>query len=210
MKKIYLIRHGQTDYNNKGIVQGRGIDTSLNSLGEQQALAFYERYKHIPFDKIYTSSLRRTAETVRFFLEDGIPHEQLDGLDEISWGISEGLQYSEANNRRYYGIINEWKEGNLGIKIKDGESPLDVQARQEKAIQYILSNTNEKTILICMHGRAMRIMLSWMMKEPLEEMDSFAHDNTSLYLLRYDNEQFSIDIHNDTRHLTQLHQNGKT
>ncbi|HMR56571.1 MAG TPA: histidine phosphatase family protein, partial [Cyclobacteriaceae bacterium] len=63
-KKIYLIRHGQTDFNLKGIVQGSGVDSSLNDRGRAQAEAFYETYKNIAFDKIYTSALRRTRESV--------------------------------------------------------------------------------------------------------------------------------------------------
>ncbi|HRG79965.1 MAG TPA: histidine phosphatase family protein, partial [Cyclobacteriaceae bacterium] len=59
-KKIYIIRHGQTDFNLQGIVQGSGVDSSLNDMGRAQADAFYLTYKDIPFDKIYTSALRRT------------------------------------------------------------------------------------------------------------------------------------------------------
>ncbi|HCZ37344.1 MAG TPA: histidine phosphatase family protein, partial [Cytophagales bacterium] len=67
-KKIYLIRHGQTDFNLKGIVQGSGVDSSLNAKGMAQAQAFFEMYKHIKFDKIYTSTLKRTRESVSGFI----------------------------------------------------------------------------------------------------------------------------------------------
>jgi len=208
-KKIYLIRHGQTEFNNKGVVQGRGIDASLNALGRKQADAFYQQYKRIKFDKIYTSSLQRSIQTVAAFAEDGIPVENLPGLDEISWGISEGMQYGEADNKRYYGIINEWKEGNLDLKIKNGESPLEVQKRQEEAINHILANTEEETILICMHGRAMRILLSWITNTDLSRMDEFEHDNTSLYILTYENNTFNLDVRCDTNHLKDLHEYRK-
>ena len=48
-KEIYIIRHGETDYNRQGIVQGQGVDTSLNDLGRRQASAFFEHYRHIDF-----------------------------------------------------------------------------------------------------------------------------------------------------------------
>ena len=51
-KTFYFIRHGQTDLNLKGIVQGRGVDSPLNDNGFKQAQAFYDAYKDIPFDKI--------------------------------------------------------------------------------------------------------------------------------------------------------------
>ena len=54
-KEIYIVRHGQTDLNAQGIVQGKGVDAPLNELGQKQANAFYEAYKHVPFDALYSS-----------------------------------------------------------------------------------------------------------------------------------------------------------
>ena len=70
-----MIRHGETEYNRQGIVQGSGIDADLNETGRNQAEAFYQKYKDIPFDKVYTSALVRTHQTVEKFIEAGIPHE---------------------------------------------------------------------------------------------------------------------------------------
>ena len=53
-KEIYIIRHGQTDYNLKGIVQGRGVDSVLNETGEEQAKKFHEKYKEHDFDVVFT------------------------------------------------------------------------------------------------------------------------------------------------------------
>jgi bisphosphoglycerate-dependent phosphoglycerate mutase len=66
-KTIYLIRHGQTDFNKQGIVQGSGVDSSLNEEGHAQARKFYEAYHHINFDKIYVTELQRTHQTVAPF-----------------------------------------------------------------------------------------------------------------------------------------------
>ncbi len=209
MKEIYLVRHGQTGYNLKGIVQGRGIDTSLNETGKKQAEAFYNHYNHIPFKKVYTSSLKRTHQSVEKFINDGLPHEILSGLDEISWGISEGLEYSANNNSRYYKTIKEWVKGNLDVKIEKGESPIDVQKRQQEAFDHILSNSDEDVVLVCMHGRAMRILLAWLTDNHLKEMDTFDHDNLCLYKLTYADSKFSIDLYNDRRHLLHLNGNGK-
>jgi probable phosphoglycerate mutase len=59
-KEFYLIRHGQTDFNKRGIIQGGGIDSSLNDTGWAQAHAFHQQYKQVSFDLIVTSDLRRT------------------------------------------------------------------------------------------------------------------------------------------------------
>lgn len=66
-KTIYIIRHGETDYNKQGIIQGGGIDSSLNELGRRQAQQFYQAYHHIQFDRIYTSELKRTHQSVAPF-----------------------------------------------------------------------------------------------------------------------------------------------
>jgi broad specificity phosphatase PhoE len=64
-KSIYLIRHGETDFNRRGVVQGSGVDSLLNEWGEAQAAAFFNAYQHVPFDKIYTSDLKRTHQVIR-------------------------------------------------------------------------------------------------------------------------------------------------
>ena len=85
VKDIYLIRHGETEYNRKRVVQGSGIDADLNDLGQKQAAAFFAHYQNLTIDKIYTSVLRRTHQSVKGFIEKGLPWEQYEGLNEISW-----------------------------------------------------------------------------------------------------------------------------
>ncbi len=58
-KKIYIVRHGQTNFNLQGIVQGSGVDSSLNAMGRAQAAAFFKAYQSVAFDKIYTSTLKK-------------------------------------------------------------------------------------------------------------------------------------------------------
>ena len=203
-KTIYLVRHGQTDYNKKGIVQGSGIDASLNDLGRQQAEAFYEAYRNMPIEKIYISALKRTKESVGQFIADGIPFEMLAGLNEISWGTSEGTEFTSENNTLYKKLVNDWLEGRTHLAVEEGESPEDVMYRQKEAMEYILGKPDEKSILICMHGRAMRILLCWLMHKPLGQMDDFMHDNLGLYVLHYENEKFEIVTTNDLEHLLHL------
>ncbi len=159
MKTIYLIRHGQTEFNKLKLVQGSGINSNLNEVGWLQSEAFFGKYQSVPFDKIYTSKLKRTHQTVRRFVEQGVDWEQLIGLNEISWGDKEGRIITEADDKRYFEMLNAWRTGDWHWKEVGGESPLEVQARQIEAWNYIMSQTEESTILVCMHGRAMRILL---------------------------------------------------
>jgi broad specificity phosphatase PhoE len=200
LKKIYIIRHGQTKYNNLGVVQGRGIDASLNTTGQDQAQSFYDYYKHVPFEKIYISSLKRTYESVSSFIEAGIPFEKHEGLDEISWGIHEGAVASEDRNIYFKKMVQSWSAGKTDFPIEGGESPEDVLARQKPALNKILAEA-EELILVCMHGRAMRILLCHLLGLPLSEMDRFEHDNLGLYILEYDNDGFTLIESNSTHHL---------
>ncbi|ADY51721.1 Phosphoglycerate mutase [Pseudopedobacter saltans DSM 12145] len=202
-KKIYIIRHGETDYNKAGLVQGRGIDADLNEKGRAQGRAFFEFYKSVPFDKVYTSKLKRTHQTVRDFLAIPLPWEQLPGLDEMDWGKHEGQSISTEIRNEFEKIVEAWNSGDYSVKPQGGESPLDVYARQEEAMNYIVSEEkeNEKTILICMHGRAIRLLLCQLTGRPLKEMDHFPHQNTSLYILNYADGKYEIETFNSLEHL---------
>lgn len=205
-KKIYLIRHGQTDYNLKGIVQGSGIDSSLNDTGRAQADAFHRVYNELTFDKVYTSTLQRSVQSVDKFIKQGIPYEQLSGLNEINWGDREGIEITPEEDAYYHQVILKWQSGDTSLCIEGGESPEMVWERQKNALKQILRG-NEKTILICMHGRAMRIFLCLMLKYSLKYMDEFEHTNLCLYKISYTGTMFSIDWHNDTRHLIEKYYN---
>jgi phosphoserine phosphatase len=200
-KMLYIIRHGETDLNRNGIVQGRGMDTELNELGRKQAEAFYKAYKHIPFDKIYTSTLKRTHQTVQKFIDDGIPWVQYPGLDELAWGIYEGQESSEAIKTAFRDILANWKNGDLHLKFDRGESPIEVQQRQLEVLEKIIENNDDQNILICMHGRALRLFLCTLTGCPLSEMDKFPHENTTLYKVQYDGDKFHILDFNNTDHL---------
>ena len=202
MKNIFIIRHGQTDYNLNGVVQGRGIDSILNATGHSQAGAFYKTYSNIEFEIVYTSSLRRTHQTVQPFLADGLPHKILPALDEIDWGIFEGIAHDPQMHQRYESIINKWRNDELSIKIDGGESAADLQARLLSFVK-MLRSSSETNILVCTHGRSMRALLCELTGKPLRLMDDFPHANTSLYKLRYLNGEFEIELFNNSDHLNE-------
>ena len=205
-KKIYLIRHGQTEYNRRGVVQGSGIDAPLNDVGWSQARAFYEAYHDIPFQHVYTSVLQRSIQSVRGFLDDGLPHTKLAGLNEINWGDKEGKVPTSEEHSYFREVVNAWKKGDVNRAIDGGESPVMVQERQQEALDQILAQENEDPILICMHGRAIRIFLCLMLKRDLRHMDDYPHHNLGLYLLMYNygTQQFTLERTNDTAHIPDL------
>ena len=203
-KTIYLIRHGETDFNRQGVVQGSGVDSDLNELGQAQAEAFFQTYQHIPFDKVYTSALKRTHQSVKKFLAKNLTWEQHQGLNEISWGVREGKIPNNRDNEYYKVLIDNWIDGKTDMPSEGGESPADVISRQKPVIDLILSRPEEKTVLIAMHGRAIRILLTLLLERPLYEMDTFDHANLCLYKLTYDytTSKFTIELACDVSHLS--------
>ena len=201
LKTLYIVRHGQTDLNKQGIVQGRGRDTDLNKEGLKQANLFYDAYKSVPFDKIYISELKRTQQSIQQFIDLGIPYEKLSGLDELAWGIYEGQPNTPETKAAFLQIMRSWVDGQLGVKFEGGESPNEVRLRQIEALHVIMSHTEENNVLICMHGRAMRLFLCLLTGKPLTEMDSFPHQNLVLYKVTYDGDKFEIVDFNNASHL---------
>ncbi|MBC6401443.1 MAG: histidine phosphatase family protein [Ekhidna sp.] len=201
-KIIYVLRHGQTDYNKNGMVQGRGVDASLNETGISQTNLVYDALKDVPFDVIFTSSLKRTHETISPFIENGLGlnHISLGGLDEISWGDREGIKTNLEAKNHYVMIINGWRSGNLSLRAGGGETPMEVMKRQQAAFKQIINFPGNK-ILVCMHGRAMRVLFCWLLNYPLNYMDGFPHQNCAYYKLIYRDNDFFIDEFNQIGHL---------
>jgi probable phosphoglycerate mutase len=203
-KKIYLVRHGQTDFNLKGVVQGSGINADINETGKNQARMFFEAYVHVPFDHLYHTALIRTKQSIQGFLDLGIPTTTLPELNEISWGDYEGTPMTPDESQYYHHMLNQWKIGNLDYAIAGGESPNTVAERMIKGIEKIIKDPGEN-VLVCMHGRAMRIFLSLILKQNLKDMDNFEHQNLCLYLLEQRKDGgFDLLKKNDVNHLKGL------
>jgi probable phosphoglycerate mutase len=196
MKTIYLIRHGETEFNKLKLIQGSGVDSSLNETGLSQAEAFFEKHYHVKFDKVYTSKLKRTHESVQKFLLNGVAWEQHAGLNEISWGHKEGRAATTEENAEYYETLKLWRAGQTHLAMEGGESPAQVLARQIPVVETIMSRPEEENILVCMHGRAIRILLCHLLNYDLRYMDMFEHRNLCLYKLRHTGTMFSAEFAN--------------
>ncbi len=186
--KLYIIRHAETEYNRKGIIQGSEVDSDINDVGESQANSFYEYYKNINFDKIYVSDLKRTFQTIRRFTKNGLSYEKLKEFNEISWGVNQG---KSDDLEDYARLIDTWLAGNLDNKFKEGESPNEMSVRLVKGFNKVLDDDHD-TVLLCIHGRALRILLSKIIDNDLTKMDKYVHSNTGLYILEYKNGKYEI------------------
>ena len=195
--KLYIIRHAETEYNRNGIIQGSEVDSDINDVGERQAKSFFEYYKDVNFDKIYVSDLKRTFQTVRRFIESGSSYEKLKEFNEISWGINQG---KSDDLEDYARLIDTWLAGNLDNKFEEGESPNEMSVRLVKGFNKVLED-NHDIVLLCIHGRALRILLSKIIDNDLTKMDKYVHSNTGLYIIENKNNKYEIIGSNLRDHL---------
>ncbi|MEL6988109.1 MAG: histidine phosphatase family protein, partial [Bacteroidota bacterium] len=134
-KTLYIIRHGQTDYNLKRIIQGSGIDSSLNNKGRDQALKFYQKYSTIDFELVITSALQRTHQTVAPFIDNEIPWIKMPEINEINWGIHEGKEGSQSMIEHYSEITKAWSSGIYDVGIEEGETAAQLRDSTKVFIQ---------------------------------------------------------------------------
>jgi len=186
-KRIYFLRHGETDCNSQNLIQGRGVDAPLNALGHRQAEAFYHNYEDIPFDKIYISSLQRTYQSMLPMIECGFPYEILSGFDEMDFGVMEGqAMFDQEGTFALEKLLKQWKNDDGNAKVEGGESPVEVRERMKLALDIVLSKKEESNVAICMHGRALRVLMCHLLNQPFSKMDSYFHPNLALSIFDYD------------------------
>jgi probable phosphoglycerate mutase len=201
---LYLVRHGETEYNRRGIVQGGGIDSTLNDTGRAQAGALARRLSAEPFDVVYSSTLRRAKQTADIV---AAPHEPvsrryLADLEEMAWGVYEGERPSSERDAALDAIKADWRSGNFDRAVDGGESIRDVQRRAHRALDHILGRDAGRRVLVVTHGRYLRVLLSSVLDEyGLHRMNDVGHANTCVNRLVHRDGRFRADLLNCTRHL---------
>jgi probable phosphoglycerate mutase len=198
--KLYILRHGETELNRLGIVQGSGVDADLNDRGRAQAQAFFQAYQHLDFELIVTSALRRTHQTVQAFLDKKTPWVQLPDLNEISWGEHEGLPPSPHRSAIYHQTVSEWQRGNLDASLPGGESARALLARVTRFEEWVRTRP-ERRILVATHGRTMRCLVTHLKGIGPGEMEGTPHVNTGLYIAQHQDGKWTFELENDASHL---------
>ena len=202
--RLLFVRHGETEYNRRQIVQGRGIDAALNATGRAQAEAVAARLAGVAFDAIYASTLRRAIETALVIAAEhgALPVRRLDDLAEMAWGVYEGAPHTPQLRQDFERFRARWRRGEFDFRIEGGESILDVQARGRRAVDTILAAHPGETVLVVTHGRFLRVLLATLLDDyGLERMEEIPHANTGVNTLVYRNGRFEAELLNCTAHL---------
>lgn len=161
---IYIIRHGETDLNVKGILQG-WLDEPLNGNGRKLATITGREMRNIHFDECISSPLIRAKETVELILQESgndIPVLTDDRIKEIYFGDMEGKQLSEMG---LPGILF-FTDPFSFVGFPDGERIQDICNRTQSFLKTLINRDDEKTYLIGTHGCALRAMLNFLYDDP--------------------------------------------
>ncbi len=204
--RIFLVRHGQTEYNFNRIMQGRRINSSLNEMGRSQAASLAERFKETPIDALYASSLQRAVDTAAAIAErqpEPLAVRCRSAFDEMCWGRFEGMGSSPELQNILDRVYSEWDNGNFGYLIENGESILDVQKRAVEGFHEVLAYHPGETVVIASHGRLLRVLLATLLPEyGLPRMHEIHHHNTCVNELIIDEGTCRAIRLNCVRHLS--------
>lgn len=201
---LYLVRHGETDYNARSIVQGRRIDAVLNATGRAQAERLAGRFEDLPLDAVYTSTMRRAIETGAAVAARhlGVPVTALEDLEEMSWGVLEGEPPSDYVRDTFGRIFARWDAGDFDARLDEGESIVEVEARARRAFEAIVAAHAGETVLVVAHGRLLRVLLASVLPDyGLARMHMIHHANTSVNRVLVDADGPRADLLNCTAHL---------
>lgn len=170
MTKLYLTRHGETEWNDKGIMQGWG-DSPLTDLGVRQAEWLRDRMKDTHIDVIYASPIGRAYNTAKIVKgERNIPLKAHDGLKEIRIGGWEGLNQEEMKSLSEENYYNFWNIPSKYIPTGNGENFYEVKERAFKAINEILEKEKGKNILIVTHTITLKSYLCELEKRDIDTL----------------------------------------
>lgn len=199
--KIYLIRHGQTEWNVAHRLQGSN-DIPLNELGKWQAERLAEAMAVRPVTKIFSSPLMRAQATARAIAaKQKAPVIVVPELTEISYGIWEGKTSEEILKYDGGKRFKKWLGCPGATAPKGGENLAQVYARCETAWSFIRKNLTGDSAIV-FHGGTLACFISLLLEdESLTE--SFIAENASITTLEYNSETGKcalIEANND-RHL---------
>ena len=199
MAKLYLIRHGETDYNNSLRFQGQ-TDIPLNQKGIEQAEKAADFFKDIPLQAIYTSTLIRAKTTAEIIARaKGMELQETDTLREMSFGIWENMNTKDIQKK----YAKEWKDffaSPANMKIPQGESMSDVQKRVYPVVQEILDRYQEGDVAFVAHGGIIRVLICTMLGLDLNRAWHLHVGNASITCFYYWGRSYTLDYANLTQY----------
>lgn len=183
MKKLYLMRHGETLFNTLHKIQG-WCDSPLTENGIEQAKVAGQYFKDhdIAFDHAYSSTSERCCDTME--LVSDMPYTRTKGLKENYYGLLEGE--SEFLNKNV-----SPKECETFYLQFQGESSNTTRDRMVKTLTEIMEKEDHENVLAISHsGACFNFLRAW--QDPMEELKK-GFGNCTIFVYDYANGKFSLD-----------------
>lgn len=180
MGKLIIVRHGQTQMNVEGIFFGK-LNPGLNEMGRVQCKKAEDILKKHGYDAVYSSDLLRAAETAELVNYLKLPIKFDKRLQEIDFGIFEGLSYKEIKEKypaECEKSKNEWKT----FDFVTGES---LEKLQSRAIEFIESLDKTKNNLVVTHWGVINCILSWYFSDKLESYWKYSVENGGVCIIEF-------------------------
>lgn len=152
---IFIIRHGETDWNREGRLQGQS-DTSLSEQGKKQASRLADKLKNEGIELIFSSDLKRTKETSEKIAHKlGIEIVYHPGLREIHLGEAQGILESDLSDKFGEKSYSAWKSSDQTydrFRFPGGETKSEAESRIITSILHLLKIHGKNKIAVCSHG----------------------------------------------------------
>lgn len=156
--EIVLLRHGDTGC--KGRYIG-STNVGLSAEGKAQVQKVGRQLRHIPFDTILVSPMKRCVDTVEL-LEIDFPFKIIDSLREVDFGEWEGKTFSEICEASPE-LVDKWTKESGNFTFPSGESLSDFKARVDTVAQMLYTSDNPQ-MLIVSHGGVIRHLICFLLK----------------------------------------------
>jgi broad specificity phosphatase PhoE len=200
MAKWYLVRHGETSWNQIGRLQGHQ-NTSLNERGRKQSEYLKRRLAGVRFEAAYASDLSRCIETLRIILDGAlVPVTCSPLLREQTFGRWEGSSYQQIQTREpdlYDEMMNNYEN----FLPPGGESFKHVAHRVQCAAEQIRAKHTCGNVLVVGHGVSLIAMIMSLMEMALMSGWRMKLDSCSVTILEVEDKGVVLELFNDTSHL---------
>ncbi|MGN1343872.1 MAG: histidine phosphatase family protein [Traorella sp.] len=193
MLSLYIVRHGQTLFNQKKKIQG-WCDSPLTKEGILQARKLGQGLKDVDFVSCYSSTSERAIDTATYILENrDIEIHSTKKLKEMNFGEIEGE--SEMLLTQHLDLLMS-----KGMDAFGGETIKKVSQRMYSAIEEIRNECDEGNVLVVSHGGSILTLLCSLDKQISKELlskDSKGIQNCSVSILDYDKQEWKVREYNN-------------
>jgi broad specificity phosphatase PhoE len=186
MTTLWLVRHGQTNWNLTGRWQGQASHApELNEVGRAQALSIRDQLKNVPFTAIYSSDLLRSRQTAELIAKPlGLPVTLEPRLREMNLGSWEGMLSDDIQAQFPQELLMRAQDP-LNTRAPQGESPSEVATRVYAALDEIAAKHRGESVLIVAHGVSLAVIICRTEQIPLDRVYEHIPDNAKPYRVEW-------------------------